>query len=84
MSGSASLDGTVAAVFFPGIYLARSYTILTADNRRSSRFEDLVTFGLPRNFRARLDYFNINGKNLRSAHAIGNSRTGGPLRLTPS
>ena len=58
MSGSASLDGTVAAVFFPGIYLARSYTILTADNRRTGRFEDLVTFGLPRNLRARLDYFN--------------------------
>ena len=33
VSGSASLDGTVAAVFFPGLYLARSYTILTADNR---------------------------------------------------
>jgi autotransporter-associated beta strand protein len=58
VSGSASLDGTVAAVFFPGIYLARSYTILTADNRRTGRFEDLATFGLPRNFRARLDYFN--------------------------
>src|SRR5262249_12797025 len=26
VSGTASLDGTVAAVFFPGIYLARSYT----------------------------------------------------------
>jgi autotransporter-associated beta strand protein len=58
VSGSASLDGTVAAVFFPGIYLARSYTILTADNRRTGRFEDLETFGLPRNLRARLDYFN--------------------------
>jgi autotransporter-associated beta strand protein len=58
VSGTASLDGTVAAVFFPGIYLARSYTILTADNRRTGRFEDLETFGLPRNLRARLDYFN--------------------------
>jgi autotransporter-associated beta strand protein len=58
VSGNASLDGTVAAVFFPGIYLARSYTILTADNRRTGRFEDLETFGLPRNLRARLDYFN--------------------------
>src|SRR5262245_49177320 len=56
VTGSASLDGTVAAVFFPGFYLARSYTILTADNRRTGRFEDLETFGLPRNFRARLDY----------------------------
>jgi hypothetical protein len=41
VSGTASLDGTVAAVFFPGLYLARSYTILTADNRRTGRFEDL-------------------------------------------
>jgi autotransporter-associated beta strand protein len=58
VSGSASLDGTVAAVFAPGSYLRRDYTILTADNRRTGRFEDLETFGLPRNFRARLDYFN--------------------------
>jgi autotransporter-associated beta strand protein len=57
VSGTASLDGTVAAVFTPGIYLRSSYTILTADNRRTGRFEDLETFGLPRNFRARLDYF---------------------------
>src|SRR5262245_277844 len=56
--GTASLDGTVAAVFAPGSYLRSSYTILTADNRRTGRFEDLETFGLPRNFRARLDYFN--------------------------
>ena len=39
VSGTASLDGTVAAFFAPGIYLARSYTILTADNRRTGRFE---------------------------------------------
>src|SRR5262249_34939727 len=56
--GTASLDGTVAAVFAPGIYLTRSYTILRADNRRTGRFEDLVTFGLPGNFRAGRDYFN--------------------------
>jgi len=56
--GTASLDGTVAAVFAPGIYFTRDYTILRADNRVTGRFEDLETFGLPRNFRARLDYFN--------------------------
>src|SRR5262249_56222710 len=44
-------------LFAPGSYLRSSYTILTADNRRTGRFEDLETFGLPRNFRARLDYF---------------------------
>jgi autotransporter-associated beta strand protein len=75
VSGSASLDGTVAAVFFPGIYLSRSYTILTADNRRTGRFEDLATFGLPRNFRARLDYFNNSVElNLR-AQLIGDGRS---------
>jgi autotransporter-associated beta strand protein len=58
VTGTASLDGTVAAVFAPGIYLRNNYTILRADNRRTGRFEDLETFGLPRNFRARLDYFN--------------------------
>jgi uncharacterized protein with beta-barrel porin domain len=59
VSGTASLDGTVAAVFAPGNYLRNSsYTILTADNRRTGRFEDLVTFGLPRNFSARLNYSN--------------------------
>ena len=58
VSGTASLDGTVAAVFAPGSYLERSYTILTADNRRTGRFEDLETFGLPHDFRVRLDYFN--------------------------
>jgi autotransporter-associated beta strand protein len=56
VTGSASLDGTVVAVFAPGIYLRNSYTILRADNRRTGRFEDLETFGLPGNFRARLDY----------------------------
>jgi autotransporter-associated beta strand protein len=72
VSGSASLDGTAAAIFAPGLYLSRSYTILTADNRRTGRFEDLQTFGLPRNFRARLDYFNNSVElNLR-AQLIGN------------
>src|SRR5262249_44119548 len=71
VSGSASLDGTVAAVFFPGIYLARSYTILTADNRRTGRFEDLETFGLPRNFRARLDYYNNSVDLTRRAQLMG-------------
>jgi autotransporter-associated beta strand protein len=67
VSGTASLDGTAAAIFAPGIYLARSYTILTADNRRTGRFDDFETFGLPRNFRARLDYVGNNVElNLRA------------------
>src|SRR5262245_28385691 len=84
VSGTASLDGTVAAVFAPGTYLARSYTTLTADNRRTGRFEDLETFGLPRNFRARLDYFNNSvDLNLR-AQLIGDGRSPfQPIALPP-
>ena len=82
VSGTASLDGTVAAVFAPGIYLSRSYTILTADNRRTGRFEDLETFGLPRNFRARLDYFNNSvDLNLR-AQLIGGGGVGGDASVS--
>ena len=85
VSGSASLDGTVAAVFFPGIYLARSYTILTADNRRTGRFEDLVTFGLPRNFRARLDYFNNSvDLNLRAQLVGDGGSVFQPITLPPT
>jgi autotransporter-associated beta strand protein len=82
VTGTASLDGTVAAVFAPGIYLTRSYTILRADNRRTGRFEDLETFGLPRNFRARLDYFdNSVDLNLR-AQLIGDGIfPGRPIKL---
>jgi autotransporter-associated beta strand protein len=82
VSGNASLDGTVAAIFAPGIYLARSYTILRADNRRTGRFEDFETFGLPRNFRARLDYFNNTvDLNLRAQLIPDNS--GGTLPAPP-
>jgi autotransporter-associated beta strand protein len=84
VSGSASLDGTVAAVFFPGIYLARSYTILTADNRRTGRFEDLETFGLPRNLRARLDYSNNTVElNLRAQLIGDNVFASQPIVLPP-
>jgi len=84
VSGNASLDGTVAAVFFPGIYLARSYTILTADNRRTGRFEDLETFGLPRNLRARLDYSNNTVElNLRAQLIGDNVFASQPIVLPP-
>jgi autotransporter-associated beta strand protein len=60
VSGAAVLDGTAVALFAPGIYLARNYTILSADNRRTGRFETFETFGLPRNFNARLNYVGNN------------------------
>jgi len=47
VSGSASLAGTVAAIFFPGSYLPHSYTILTAAGGRTGTFDALATFGLP-------------------------------------
>jgi autotransporter-associated beta strand protein len=82
VTGTASLDGTVAAVFAPGIYLSRSYTILRADNRRTGRFEDLETFGLPRNFRARLDYFDNSVElNLRAQLIPGGIFPGRPTTL---
>jgi autotransporter-associated beta strand protein len=56
VSGTASLAGTVAAIFAPGGYLARSYTILSAAGGRSGTFDALATFGLPANFQARLSY----------------------------
>ena len=54
--GTASLAGTVAAVFAPGTYVSRSYTILTAVNGVTGTFDALSTFGLPTNFGARLSY----------------------------
>src|SRR6516165_1535742 len=82
VTGTASLDGTVAAVFAPGIYLRNSYTILRADNRLTGRFEDLETFGIPRNFRARLDYFNNSvDLNLRAELIPDDIFPGRPLTL---
>jgi T5SS/PEP-CTERM-associated repeat protein/autotransporter-associated beta strand protein len=56
VSGTASLAGTVAAVFAPGSYISRSYTILTADGGRTGTFDALATFGLPSGFGARVNY----------------------------
>jgi YVTN family beta-propeller protein/autotransporter-associated beta strand protein len=56
VSGTASLAGTVAAIFLPGSYLARSYTILTAAGGRTGTFDALATFGLPPDFGRSLSY----------------------------
>ena len=51
VSGTASLAGTVGAVFAPGTYMTRSYPILTATGGfRGTTFDGLVTRGLPANF----------------------------------
>jgi uncharacterized protein with beta-barrel porin domain len=57
VSGTASLAGTVAAIFALGTYIPRSYTILTADGGlMGSRFDALATFGLPPNFGRNVSY----------------------------
>jgi hypothetical protein len=56
VSGTASLTGTVEAFFAPGTYgLVRSYPILTVGGLTGT-FDALATFGLPRDFGARLNY----------------------------
>ena len=56
VSGSATLAGTVQAVFAPGIYLSRRYTILSAAGGRSGAFNALTTTNLPAGFSASLSY----------------------------
>ena len=42
MTGTATLAGTVQAVFGPGSYIARTYTILSAAGGRSGTFGSLT------------------------------------------
>jgi autotransporter-associated beta strand protein len=56
VSGTASLAGTVGAIFFPGTYMERSYPILTAGGGVNGTFNNLVTVGLPTNFQTSLSY----------------------------
>jgi outer membrane autotransporter protein len=56
VNGTASLNGTVDAVFLPGSYLTNSYTILTATGGRTGTFSNLVTTGLPAFLTASLAY----------------------------
>jgi T5SS/PEP-CTERM-associated repeat protein len=56
VSGTASLAGRVGAIFAPGSYVERSYTILTATGGRTGTFDALLTSGLPTNFTASVSY----------------------------
>ena len=56
VTGTATLAGTVQAVFAPGSYIARTYTILSAAGGRSGTFGSLTTIGLPAGFAATLSY----------------------------
>ena len=51
VSGTASLAGTVGAIFAPGTYMVSSYPILTAGGGLTGTFNALATFGLPPGFR---------------------------------
>jgi len=55
-SGTATLAGTVQAAFVPGSYMARTYTILTANGGTVGTFDRLATAGLPTDFQASLSY----------------------------
>ena len=56
VSGTAALAGTVGAIFLPGSYLSRSYTILSAAGGLAGTFDALTTSGLPPGFGTRLSY----------------------------
>ena len=56
VSGNAALAGTVGAIFLPGSYLSRSYTILTAAGGLTGTYNALSTAGLPANFGTSLNY----------------------------
>jgi outer membrane autotransporter protein len=57
VEGTATLAGTVAAVFAPvGGYVTRSYPILTADGGLVGTFQFFETRGLPAGFGARVNY----------------------------
>jgi autotransporter-associated beta strand protein len=56
VSGTASLAGTVGAMFLPGTYFGRSYAILTAAGGLTGTFDALATSGLPAAFHTSLSY----------------------------
>jgi len=57
VTGTADLGGaTVKAVFAPGSYVSRTYTILSAAGGVSGTFASLVNTGLPSNVQSSLSY----------------------------
>ncbi len=56
VSGTASLSGTVDAVFAPGTGFMKQYLILQSAGLGGTTFSDLATFGLPPGFIASLSY----------------------------
>src|SRR5262249_46281761 len=56
VTGTATLAGTVQALFQPGNYVPKSYTILSAAGGRSGQFGSLVNSNLGGGFNASLSY----------------------------
>lgn len=54
--GTATLNGVVKAVFAPGAYVAKQYTILNATGGRSGMFGSLINTNLPPGFLSALSY----------------------------
>ena len=56
VGGTASLNGTAAAVYLAGNYISKKYTILTAAGGVSGTFGSLVNSNVPANFTSSLSY----------------------------
>jgi fibronectin-binding autotransporter adhesin len=56
VGGTASLNGTAAAVYLAGNYVSKKYTILTATGGVTGTFGSLVNTNVPANFTSSLSY----------------------------
>jgi outer membrane autotransporter protein len=56
VTGTATLNGTLSAIFGPGAYTSNSYTVLSAAGGRSGTFSNFTTTGLPSFLSASLTY----------------------------
>jgi uncharacterized protein with beta-barrel porin domain len=79
VSGTASLAGTVGAIFAPGTYLSRSYTILTAASGVTGTFDASAVRGLPANFQPSVSYTSNTVVLTLTAHLVP-----GPIPPTPT
>jgi autotransporter-associated beta strand protein/T5SS/PEP-CTERM-associated repeat protein len=70
VGGTATLAGSVQAVFAPGSYMTRAYTIVSAAGGRIGTFNALTTTNLPANFTASLSY-TATDVNLNLTAALG-------------
>jgi hypothetical protein len=84
VSGTASLAGTVGAIFLPGSYVSRSYTILTAAGGVTGTFEAGATRGLPAGFQPSLSYTGNTVVLNLEGHLVPGPTPPSPVGPTPS